>query len=128
MDENDVWWISFSFPFNITVTNADKKVQEWMRRLRQALHLKEEDFLYELIFDRQVREVVHAHMILVADRLRTLDVDKWQSKWIDIADGTSKIIPVGEDLAYKPSAIASYMIARHSNEIRYNLHIGGCRS
>jgi hypothetical protein len=87
----EVWFVTFSFPFNIRPPVAEVKLKEWIRRLRQTLRLSEDQISCEYVYAPQLREVLHIHMVLSAKGLNNLDRKRWENKWTEIT-GRKNII------------------------------------
>lgn len=84
------WFVTFSFPFNVRRPVAEEKLKEWIRRLRQALDLEEDEIFCEYVLAEQIREVFHIHAVVIARGLSKLDQDRWENKWTEIT-GQKKI-------------------------------------
>lgn len=79
--EEDVWWATFTFAFDIPKATAEERLNEFIRRLRQALGLKEKEISFYPIFSLQQRKVWHIHTIIIVKGLFELDPARWERKW-----------------------------------------------
>ena len=94
MLKGKVWFVTLSFKFNVERPVAERNVKEWLRRLRQVLHIKEDEMEVYAVFDYQVREVFHVHLLVKANGLFSLKPSIWEDKWFDVSNlnHTAKIV------------------------------------
>lgn len=142
----EVWFVTLSFKFNVDLPIAQRNVKEWLRRLGQVLHLKKDEIEVYVVFDYQIREVLHVHLLVKSKGLHKLNPQIWEDKWGDISthNWTSKIHPINntgnslegfcksnkekdEDENYEPGSVSGYLLARHSHEITQNMGFWGQR-
>jgi hypothetical protein len=83
-DEQDTWFVTFTFPIVIGTQSAEEKVKEWLRRLRQTLVLKENEVFFSYLLAPQSREIWHVHLIVRALGLGQIDQKRWEGKWTEI--------------------------------------------
>lgn len=86
----DSWFVTFTFPIVVSSYTADKKIKEWLRRLRQTLVLKEDEIFYSYLSKEQLRGVWHIHMEVKAPGLSELSQQRWEEKWAEIT-GIKKV-------------------------------------
>jgi len=87
----ECWFVTFSFPFDVCRPVAEEKLNEWIRRLRQTLGLKEEEISCDYVFARQIRGAFHIHALVTAKGLSKLDRNRWENKWTEIT-GQKKVM------------------------------------
>ncbi len=80
----ECWFVTFSFPFDVRQPVAEEKLNEWIRRLRQALRLKEDEISCDYVLAHQMRGVFHIHALVRAKGLSNLDQNRWENKWMEI--------------------------------------------
>jgi hypothetical protein len=81
---DDTWFVTFTFAIAVSTYTAEEKIKEWLRRLRQALVLKEDELFFSYLPSKQQRGVWHVHMVVKATGLSELDQKRWEGKWIEI--------------------------------------------
>ncbi|MGA2468360.1 MAG: hypothetical protein ABSH06_28960 [Thermodesulfobacteriota bacterium] len=83
-NEQDTWFVTFTFAIAVGTYTAEEKIKEWLRRLRQTLVLKEDEMFVSSLFAPQDRGVWHVHMEVKAEGLNRLSQQRWEEKWADI--------------------------------------------
>jgi hypothetical protein len=94
----DRWFSTLTFPFNVSRPVAEKKRNEWLERLEQAL--KDSgggDLHWQCVREEQIREVLHYHLVIWGNGLRKLPRERWEQRWKIITGQKKQIgIPILE--------------------------------
>lgn len=92
LSRTEAWFITLTFKDYKSVDAADKLKKKWLARLAEAIRCTGRGRLYWVSASEwQKRDVIHFHVIAVADGLGSISRKRWEYRWEAMSKGFARI-------------------------------------